>query len=596
MLSYPPVSRCPLRPVAAAAVILAALAAPGQAAVTALPPASPPKTTVLVPGITYERQDRPDGQVVHVLRVRPGERQSIHPVLAGGSASLRGSLTEAVASRRGAGAVAGINGDFFNLEHGHPSGLMLAGGELVSEPEAARSSLVFQPTRLLAAARLAFAGQYESIDPAGLVATRTRRIDAMNRPQALGSETILFTTAFGQLTTPKGDSLFEARVRLDEDRPFAPNEVRGGTVIGAGAGGGTTIGAGHAVVTGVGSSGRGVARELTLGQRVALHTGIVGLPPGVLDAIGGGPLLVQDGRAVHDSGEGFSSSQLFGRTSRSAVGQDAAGTILLVTVEGPQQGAPGVTVAEQADLMAQLGARVAVGMDGGGSAQLAVGDDLVIPWDSPRRISTALLVSYQGLQLSTLPFRISPNDDGVDDRAGVVVAATPPGRVRVALVAKPGNRARILFDGPLGPGQQPVSIDPLRLGAGDGVYEVIARHAPDDGAPATTQRRRVIVDRTLSHLTARPAKARVGKRRRPVLDVRYRLLKPARVTVEVRTPSGDLLKRLTAGRVLKQGRHEVRWNRRARGERVDGAVEVVVIARTRLGETGLERPVTLAAP
>jgi hypothetical protein len=44
------------------------------------------------------------------------------------------------------------------------------------------------------------------------------------------------------------------------------------------------------------------------------------------------------------------------------------------------------------------------------------------------------------------------------------------------------------------------------------------------------------------------------------------------------------------------GRHSLRWNRRAGGERVDGAVDVVVIARTRLGQTGLERPVRLAEP
>jgi hypothetical protein len=106
----------------------------------------------------------------------------------------------------------------------------------------------------------------------------------------------------------------------------------------------------------------------------------------------------------------------------------------------------------------------------------------------------------------------------------------------------------------------------------------------------------VIVDRTLAGLTARPHKVRAGKRRRPVLDVGFRLLKRARVTVEVRTPSGRVLKRLRSGRMTGAGRHSLRWNRRAGGERVDGAVDVVVIARTRLGQTGLERPVRLAEP
>ena len=79
------------------------------------------------------------------------------------------------------------------------------------------------------------------------------------------------------------------------------------------------------------------------------------------------------------------------------MGQTADGTILLVTVEGPSQGSPGITVADQAALLASLGARTAVAMDAGGSAQLAVGTSLVIPWSSPRSIPDVVVMCYDGV-------------------------------------------------------------------------------------------------------------------------------------------------------------------------------------------------------
>ncbi|CAN0486088.1 unnamed protein product, partial [Phaeothamnion confervicola] len=194
-----------------------------------------------------------------------------------------------------------------------------------------------------------------------------------------------------------------------------PNQPRTGTVVGVGSGGGMMIGAGNMVITGVGSAGASLATDLPLGRAVGITPGLLSLPVGALDAIGGGPVLVRGGVAIPAAGEGFSSGQTTGRTTRSAVGRTADGTILLVTAEGPSQGSPGVTVAEQAELMRSLGADTAIAMDAGGSAQLTVRDQPVVAWSGTRSLSDVVVLSYRGITVQPLPFRLSPNADRVDD-------------------------------------------------------------------------------------------------------------------------------------------------------------------------------------
>lgn len=577
-----------------------ALAAPGLATaappVTALPPADPPAITEVAPGVSYQRVEEDDGAVVHVVRAAASPRVSLAPVLAGGSPIQRGSLTGAVSARLDTGAVAGINGDFFNTTTNDPSGVLMIGGELIKEPEASRSALVLLPDGGLDAITLALQGRYQALDPSGALQYSPRTLSGINRPAKRGSETILYTPAYGSVTTPVAGSRYEVRVRLDQAGPLAPNQPRTGTVIASGSGGGTTIGAGHMVLTGVGSAGATLVADLPLGRQVGITPGLLALPPGATDAIGGGPVLVRDGTAITSAGEGFTSSQTGQRTARSGIGRTADGTTLLVTVEGPQQGSRGVTVAEQAELMKALGARTAIAMDAGGSAQLAVRDRLVIPWSGPRSLSDVILLSYRGVTIEPLPFRLSPNADRVDDAATVVARAPLPGDTRVSIARRTGRPSKLLWQGRIGPGSTRVNVDPKRLKLGDGVYIVVARHAADDGSGVTEQRRRVIVDRTLSSLNARGTTTRVRAKTLRRLDVRFRLLRPARVTVRVTSPYGTPIATIASGRPLRAGAQLVRWNRTVRGTLVSGAVRVTVEARSAFGTSGLVRTVTLKAP
>jgi hypothetical protein len=357
-----------------------------------------------------------------------------------------------------------------------------------------------------------------------------------------------------------------------------------------------TIGAGTMVVTGVGSAGTAVVSDFPLGRPVGITPGLLSLPPGATDAIGGGPVLVRGAVAITSAGEGFTSSQMGARTSRSALGQMADGSTLMVTAEGPAQGSPGITVAQQAELMRSLGAVTAIAMDAGGSAQLAVRDQLVIPWSGPRSLSDVVLLSYRGITVEPLPLRLSPNADRVDDATTLVARAPVPGATRVSVARRTGRPSKLLWEGDLGAGSTRVNLDPKRLGLADGVYFVIARHTAHDGSGVTEQRRRVIFDRTLSSLDARTTTTKARAKRVHRLDVRFRLLHPARVTVRVQFPYGTPVTTLASGRPLRTGAQAVSWNRMLRGKLVSGAVRVTVEARSAFGTSGLVRAVTLKAP
>ncbi len=566
------------------------------APVQALPPPRPPAITEVAPGVGYQRIVQASGQVVHVVRAPLGPRVVLAPVLLGGSPIRRGSLTTAMRARLASGAVAGINGDFFSYTTNDPSGVLLAGGDLVHEPEASRSALVLLPGGALEAAVLALQGRFQPVNPQGVTTYLPRSFQGVNRPAKRGSETILYTPSLGTAATPVTGSRYEVRVRLDRPSPLTPNVPLGGTVVATGAGGGMTIGEGHVVLTGVGSAGPALVSELPLGRRVTITATVSALTPGALDAIGGGPTLVRDGAPITNAGEGFTGAQTGARTSRSAVGQRSDGTRMLVTAEGPAQGSPGLTVAEQAQLLASLGARTAVAMDAGGSAQLAVRDELVTPWRGPRSLSDAIVMSYDGITVEPPPFRISANADRVDDATTLVVRATRPGTARVTVARRSGRPTRRLWNARLGPGAVAVRLDPRRLRLPDGVYDVRVAHTPDDGSGATEQARRVILDRTLSSLYARSTARRVGTKVVGRLDVRFRLRARARVTVRVRTTDGTPIATIASGRPLRPGVQRLRWNRRVRGVLVSGRVEVTVEARGRLGVSGLVRQVTLPAP
>ena len=87
--------------------------------------------------------------------------------------------------------------------------------------------------------------------------------------------------------------------------------------------------------------------------------------------VGGGPLLLLDGRAVLDgAAEGFGAAFLSQGAPRTVIGSDGR-QLWLITLEGVDDEGP--TLAESALLLRQLGLRNALNLDGGSSTGLVMG-------------------------------------------------------------------------------------------------------------------------------------------------------------------------------------------------------------------------------
>jgi hypothetical protein len=110
---------------------------------------------------------------------------------------------------------------------------------------------------------------------------------------------------------------------------------------------------------------------------------------GVFDAVGGAPLMLEDGQPT-----GVCNSAC-GRQPRTGIGVTSDGQILLVVVDGRQpRWSLGPTIGEFALIMRDLGAMTALNLDGGGSSEMVVEGEIVNrPSDGRERaISNAVLV------------------------------------------------------------------------------------------------------------------------------------------------------------------------------------------------------------
>ena len=89
------------------------------------------------------------------------------------------------------------------------------------------------------------------------------------------------------------------------------------------------------------------------------------------NVVGGGPLLLQDGRFVlNGQAEGFSPSFLRQGAPRTVIGSDGS-RVWLVTLEGVDH--PGPTLNQAAKLLSSMGLRDALNLDGGSSTGLVMG-------------------------------------------------------------------------------------------------------------------------------------------------------------------------------------------------------------------------------
>jgi flagellar hook assembly protein FlgD len=535
-------------------------------------------TSTLMPGVTYRREVDFSSRGPIVLDVvtapKPdGSVYSLQPALS--NDALRGTeeLTH-LQQRTAAGATTvAIDGDYFTSPLGTPSGILMQGGVLESAPAVGRSSLGIGPDGVLTAAQVSLAGTWQG--------GGQRRPLSLNSPAGKGKFT-LYTPAYGT-TTPK-----EAGVVEDVIGSFPPATLAGplmGTVTQVATTGPTRIPREGAVLVARGAiSTAQLKAEAPLAQQVGVRWSLSPDWSALAGAIGGGPLLVRNGKPAFHAGEAFGPRQLNVRQPRGAIGQLPDGRIVLVSVEGTDPAySIGMSSYELAVELSRLGATTAFGLGAGPGAGLAFdGSLLTRPWKGRRpKVSDALVLSYNGVYVAPPPAPVlSPNGDGVGDTEKLSYRLARPSTVAATLTG-PGGTTIPLANGPQPAGVQTITWDGTNAGspAREGSW-TFAVAATDDRNVATTASRTFSLDDTLSSLAVT-----VGSGGLPTAT--FQLSRAADVVVRVERPNGLPVATLLSGS-LAAGPQHATWRGSISGRRAPkGRYRVDVAATSSVGRSSL---------
>ncbi|MFF8288632.1 phosphodiester glycosidase family protein [Streptomyces sp. NPDC016309] len=355
------------------------------ALLAAAPPAAPaPVWQRVAPGVEYRwfdiRSSRGTARA-HLLSVDLADARVSVGLLYPGVVAARSPLS---ALADGAGAVGGVNGDFFHLSEtqhpgveatGSPVGPAVADGRAlkaavpdgqrfgpalppgtntrqvlgVGEDGVARTGeLVLEGTVSWDGAEVELGGLNQYALPVGSVGVFTKDWGAASRVRATcGTDT--------RRDAPCSDETYEVTVRGGQVVEVAQTPGRG------------AVAPGTEVLVGREAGAREL-RKLAVGDRVDVR---YALAAGGAGAAGGAYRFAVGGYPVLRDGEPLSGMDKVTPAVRTAAGvRDGGRRMLLLALDGSPGFRSGLTVVEVADAMRDQGATDAVNLDGGGSSTL----------------------------------------------------------------------------------------------------------------------------------------------------------------------------------------------------------------------------------
>jgi hypothetical protein len=329
---------------------------PGAVGAGAAPPPAPidPRLQALLGrSVRWERLSR-SGVRINAVRVEPRNGPlRLTPLVP--SAGMQGLMTLPHLAQQNQALVA-INGGYFNRIRQLPLGALRQNGRWLSGPILNRGVAAWSGRDLPRFGRLRLeewvSGSDGTTAPlvvvnSGYVQRGISRYDDAWGPayQALSGQETALLLRQGVVQRRFGATELERGV------PLRPGEM-------------LLVGRGGAVLP------WGEGDRLELSSRASSGLGAAD------HVIGGGPLLLQDGRLVLDGGvEAFSAAFLRQGAPRSVLASDGL-EVWLITLEG--ENGPGPTLAETARMLLQLGLRDALNLDGGSSTGLVLGGSLQV--------------------------------------------------------------------------------------------------------------------------------------------------------------------------------------------------------------------------
>ncbi|MFD9408821.1 phosphodiester glycosidase family protein [Streptomyces sp. NPDC059989] len=360
---------------------------------------SPVPDSALPEGVSYEEFVRKlDGRApshVQMLTVRPDARVKVAGVH--GSALARAETVREMAGA--AGALAAVNASYFDISSGKnyggydgdPLGLYTERGRMLSEATNGRTALLIGDKDGRLDARIdEVTTEIQMISDDGA----RRELDGINRVPGrilgcggVGGDRVAVTEVpmeepYGGLCTDDAELVAFTEEWGDNTPPGTPDSMeavldRDGRVVEVRKPAGGPVPEKGSTLQATGSGAEWLRSHARTGSRITRSTrmnDMAGLPvAGRVDtAFGGRYRLLKDGASA--LGDAAASTR---KAPRTVIGVTADGALLLVTIDGRAPGVDaGATLAEAAELLASLGAKDGIGLDGGGSTTMVVGGGL----------------------------------------------------------------------------------------------------------------------------------------------------------------------------------------------------------------------------
>ncbi len=465
-------------------------------AAIAAAPALPGAPVQLLPGVTFERQVTLTAHGPVALNVivapRPGGLLALEPALSNDLIPGTETLTSIQRRLSPTATTVGVAGDFA-VADGRPVGIVLRAGSLLHTPLATRVSIGIDAAGDLRADQVQLLGTWQASGP-------RRALSLVNRAPT-GNQLSVFTPAWGP-TTPSASGTVEVVLQGVPRTP--PGSELTGTIATVTNGGGSVIPPDGVVLVARGSSAANLTAEAKPGQPVKLRLILKPDWSQVVDGIGGGPLLVRGGVADFRPQDIFPSADLLARGPRSAVGQRADGSLVLVAVDGGRLGTSvGMTSFELAQAMVRQGCVLAAGLASGPQAGMAFDGTLLSqPARGELPITDALLLVYRGVYVAPLQPVLSPDGDRVADTIRLSYKTISTAQVTATLTG-PDGVVRLTDQGARVAQRYSLIWNGLTQGAPDseGTYRWTVTATDDQSRPSSMERT-FTLNRTLARLKA----------------------------------------------------------------------------------------------
>lgn len=345
-----------------------------------------PVISDVAPGVTYGNYAMltSDGPLsIHVLAVdlqNPYVR--VGTELADDRLVSSGETVSSMAARTG--AVAGVNGDYFDINQtNQPLNILVSNGILERMPMH-RWALAFSKDGAPQFAEFDVSAQ--ATLPGGVLPLKT-----INDWPPPGGGAVLITSTYGALHPQENVTELQLEP-VDGTPPFATYRITGIAD--------NTIAQPPGNYLAIGPQAYGAVPLPNTGDTISVQA--TSTPPldGIVSAIGGGPLLVQDGAWYADP-DGPNKGEFLTHMPATAAGVTRDGTLLFFEIDGRQPALSiGVLQPQLASLLISFGVVTGMQFDGGGSSTMVArlpGDADAVVQNSPsdgqeRRVGDALLV------------------------------------------------------------------------------------------------------------------------------------------------------------------------------------------------------------